>query len=96
MQAISCNARFDPAPLHKEDAAAAAQDDNYFVLFHNFILSICFFSPPAVRFAVFLGGSLAAGAMIMSVRQPAGELEKAELALRQEDYSKERRALRYG
>lgn len=35
-------------------------------------------------------------ATIMSVRQPAEELEKAELALRQEDYSKERRALRYG
>lgn len=35
-------------------------------------------------------------AMIMSVRQPAEELEKAELALPQEDYSKEQRALRYG
>lgn len=35
-------------------------------------------------------------AMFMSVMQPAEELEKAELALRQEDYSKERRALRYG
>ena len=35
-------------------------------------------------------------ATIMSVRQPAEELERAELALRQEDYSKERRALRYG
>ena len=35
-------------------------------------------------------------AMIMSVRQPAKELEKAELALRQEDDSKERIPLRYG
>lgn len=35
-------------------------------------------------------------AMIMSVRQPAEELEKAELALRQEDDSKERTPLRYG
>ena len=35
-------------------------------------------------------------AIIMSVRQPAEELEKAELALRQEDYSKERTPLGYG
>lgn len=35
-------------------------------------------------------------AMIMSVRQPAEELEKAELALRQEDDSKERTPLRCG
>jgi hypothetical protein len=49
VQAISCNARFDPAPLHKEDAAAAAQVDNYFVLFHNFILSLSIFFHPARR-----------------------------------------------
>lgn len=56
MQAISCNARFDPAPLHKEDAAAAAQVDNYFVLFLIIsYLSICFFTPPAVRFAGITG-----------------------------------------
>lgn len=35
-------------------------------------------------------------ATIMSVRQPAEELEKAELALRQEDDSKERTPLRCG
>lgn len=35
----------------------------YFIISYYFILSI--FSPPAVRFAVFLGGSLAAGARIM-------------------------------
>ena len=35
-------------------------------------------------------------AMIMSVRQPAGELEKAELALRQQDDSRKRTPLRCG
>lgn len=35
-------------------------------------------------------------AMIMSVRQPAQELEKAELALRQQDDIRKRIPLRYG
>lgn len=44
------------------NAAAAAQVDNYFVLFHNFIL---FFFTARREVRGVLGGSLAAGARIM-------------------------------